>query len=257
MELMRTHSQGGFRLRFGWGLVEALELTADPDRQLVVIVDVLSFTTTVSVAADMGVEVWPYRWRDDSAQGFAQERDAELAVGRSVAAEGQISLSPASLRRASGLRRLVLPSPNGSTIAQALDRPSMTVIAACLRNAKEVANLVGTQMRLDPSLPLSVVAAGERWGDGSLRPAVEDLWGAGAVLAAVLDPVAQAASPEARAAAAAYGEAPGSVPDLLLHCASGRELTAAGFQQDVEIAAEIDSSRSVPVLLGGRFVNTA
>lgn len=254
---MSPHAQSDFRVRFGWGLTEAFTLTAEPIRQLVVVADVLSFTTTLSVAADLGIEVWPYRWRDASAQRFADERGATLAVGRGNAVREQVSLSPASLRRATDVRRLVLPSPNGSTIAEALDRPHLTVAAACLRNAEEVANLVATEMELNASLPLTVVAAGEHWDDRSLRPAVEDLWGAGAVLAAVLDSIRDSPSPEARTAAAVYQHIAGAVPSLLFDCASGRELVAAGYRQDVEIAAEIASSRAVPVLLEGRFVNTA
>ncbi|WP_260850992.1 hypothetical protein [Rhodococcus sp. WB9] len=32
---------------------------------------------------------------------------------------------------------------------------------------------------------VSVIAAGEKWPGGELRPAIEDLWGAGAVLSAL------------------------------------------------------------------------
>ena len=43
------------------------------------------------------------------------------------------------------------------------------------------------------------------------------------------------------------------LPHDLLHCASGRELTEAGFVADVEIAAQRDVSEVVPVLVGESF----
>ena len=57
-----------------------------------------------------------------------------------------------------------------------------------------------------------VVPSGERWPDDSLRPCVEDLWGAG-----------------------------------------GRALAAAGFADDVAVAAQLDASDVVPVLDGEAF----
>ncbi|WP_205855914.1 hypothetical protein [Phytoactinopolyspora endophytica] len=44
-----------------------------------VVVDVLSFTTTLSVAMDQGATVYPYRWKDDSAADYAHAHDAKLA----------------------------------------------------------------------------------------------------------------------------------------------------------------------------------
>jgi len=107
---------------------------------------------------------------------------------------------------------------------------------------------VNARLAGDPDLKVVAIAAGERWNDGSLRPAVEDLWGAGGFLAA-LD--VDSFSPEARAAAAAYKDAADELPNLLYDCAGGRELTQYGFPQDVAIAAEMDSSRAVPVLRDG------
>jgi 2-phosphosulfolactate phosphatase len=73
-----------------------------PDAHVAVIVDVLSFTTTLSVAIDAGIEVLPYRWRDASAVRYAADHDAVLAVGRSSAKPGSISLSPGTIRSVHG-----------------------------------------------------------------------------------------------------------------------------------------------------------
>ena len=99
---------------------------------------------------------------------------------------------------------------------------------------------------------VAVVAAGERWPDDSLRPSAEDLWGAGAVLALLPD---ADLSPEARLAADAFRAVEATLTKELLDCASGRELSAAGFGEDVEVAAELDVSDVVPVLHDGEFVH--
>ena len=175
------------------------------------------------------------------------------------------------MARVSGVDRVVLPSPNGSSIAFGLADSGCTVVGACLRNRTAVARWLQAQ-----GGTVAVVAAGERWPDGSLRPAAEDLWGAGAVLALL---PRDGLSPEALLAADAFravvGEvvrdstAPGSPdrgpfvhglprPDPLLatalrDCASGRELATAGFAEDVDVAAELDASDVVPVLADGAF----
>jgi 2-phosphosulfolactate phosphatase len=87
------------------------------------------------VALDRGIEVLPVRWRDGRAAALAEERNAMLAGPRGV---GGVSLSPVSIRRAQGLTRLVLPSPNGATLCAELADHG-TVITACLRNASVVA----------------------------------------------------------------------------------------------------------------------
>ena len=142
----------------------------------------------------------------------------------------------------------MLPSPNGSSICFALADSGLTVVGACLRNRAAVARWLAPA--LAAGRKVAVVAAGERWPDGSLRPGLEDLWGAGAVLAA-LDQTQ--ASPEARHAALAFGAASPRLGDELLACASGVELVEAGFRDDVLMAAELDVSDVVPVLTGEAF----
>lgn len=234
--------QARHRVRFDWGPTAAAAL-ADGSGTLVV-VDVLSFTTAVSVAVDRGTAVHPAPWRDARAGALARTLDARLAVGRrSVTAQQPWSLSPAALRAAPAPERLVLPSPNGSAIAASA---SGAVVAACLRNATAVAGWLRDH---DDAWPVTVIAAGERWRDGSLRPALEDLLGAGAVIAALPE---HAWSPEAEAAAAVF-RTTRSVPDAVRHCASGVELAESGFAEDVEIAVELDRSSAVPVLREGAF----
>jgi len=217
-----------------------------------VVVDVLSFTTTLSVALAVGSTVLPYRWNDETAAAYAQEHDAVLAVGRSDAGPGQISLSPGTLRATPAPTRVVLPSPNGSTIAHHLGTAAAVCLGASLRNATAVADWVAS--RCDPdAASVAIVAAGEQWPGGGLRPAVEDLWGAGSVVDRLLRLGWATLSPEAIAARAAWQAAADHMLDALLGCASGRELTDKGYRADVQIAAEVDSSHSIPLLRDQTF----
>lgn len=125
--------QQAYRVRFGWGPVGA-EAIGPVD--IAVVVDVLSFTTTLTAAVERGIEVFPARWRDDRAEAYAREQDAVLAVQRQDAVPGRPSLSPASPREAEGVRRLVLPSPNGSTISTLLAESGATVVGASLRKSR-------------------------------------------------------------------------------------------------------------------------
>ncbi|MEV6284052.1 2-phosphosulfolactate phosphatase [Kribbella sp. NPDC051770] len=239
------YAQTAYRVGFDWGPAGAAAVPG----AVVAVVDVLSFTTSVTVAADRGITVLPYRWRDSSAIEYAEKHAAALAVGRSEAGADGISLSPATIRRAAGVERLVLPSPNGSTISQQLADSGSTVVAVSLRNAAAAAEWAAAQ-----AVQVVAIAAGERWRDGSLRPAVEDLWGAGAFVARLQELGVGPLSPEARAAAAAYREVADELPEMLRECAGGQELKQYGFPEDVAIAGEVNSSRSVPVLRAGAFV---
>jgi 2-phosphosulfolactate phosphatase len=242
----QAHGQSSYDVRFDWGPTGAAAIAAGA--HLAVVVDVLSFTTTLSVAAQRGVTVFPYRWRDATAEQYAADRAATLARGRS---QGGVTLSPASVLAAPELERLVLPSPNGSSISFDLAGSGMTVVGACLRNRTAVAKWLAP--RLGSGSRLAVVAAGERWPDGSLRPAVEDLWGAGAVLAALGDLGVTGFSPEAEQAVAAFTSAEPAPGDRLCASASGRELDAIGFGEDVRVAGELDAGDVVPVLEGEAF----
>jgi 2-phosphosulfolactate phosphatase len=175
--------QGEASVRLEWGEAGVRHLA--PGVDAVVIVDVLSFSTCVDVAASRGAEV--------------------LAA----------------------------------------------VFAACLRNAAAVgARLSGRYERI------LVVPAGERWPDGTLRPTLEDLLGAGAAVGALgLETLGGSVSPEAQSARVVFRAMRDQVPEVLAACASGRELIERGFPQDVTLAADLDVSRCVPMLRGTAFVD--
>ncbi len=270
-----SHSQDRHPVRLEWGAEGALALTRYALERgasaYAVVVDVLSFTTSVTVAADAGRTVLPYRWGHDGARAFADERSAVLAQPRSHTREGGISLSPKSIRDSNVSNAIVLPSPNGSTIAESLAGSGAVVIAAALRNRAAVGRWLARRLAEfhDPhqvgGAVVILVPAGERWPDGSLRPAVEDLWGAGGVAAALIQqleggfegyPASGLLSPEAATACSAYSAVTGARDRLsaaLAGCASGRELIDSGWPDDVTIAGELDASLSVPVLSDGAF----
>ena len=225
-----------------WGLagLEALKGEAD----VFVVVDVLSFSTCVDVACGRGAIVFPFPFGDrDKAAAEASRRDAILA-GRRYDLDARYSLSPPTLEKLDVGERLLLPSPNGSRISFAAgDTP---VLAGCLRNATAVAR---TATEIAAGGTVAVIPAGERWPDGSLRPAIEDLLGAGAILNALTGNL----SPEARIARSAFEAARPDLSDVVRHSVSGRELVDLGFPQDVEMALDLNASGCAPVLVEGAF----
>ena len=264
-----AHRQSAYPVRFEWGPTGAAATAGGA--AYAVVVDVLSFTTAVCVGVERGIAVHPFAWKDERAREYADRVGATLAIGRHEARRlgGGLSLSPAHIAAAEGVERLVLPSPNGSSIAAALSAGDLsagdqgpTVVAACLRNRTAVARHLSAEVsvlarRGVDSGAITVVAAGERWPDGSLRPAVEDLWGAGAVLAALVDLGVDGLSPEARVAEAAYRAVEPDLATAVTACASGRELVDGGFEEDVAIARELDVTDRVPVLSAGAFHHVA
>jgi 2-phosphosulfolactate phosphatase len=250
---MSFRSQAGHSFRFDWGLEGLRELA--PISDVVVIVDVLRFTSAVSAAIESGCTVFPYRWAQSDAADFARARSATLAGLRE---DGGLSLSPTDLLTLNEHHRIVLPSPNGSTLAfAARDLGARNVFAGCLRNASATAR--AARHIAAPGGSIAVVAAGEQWNgsEGPLRPAVEDLLGAGAVLAA-LDPAASAAapncSPEAAAARAAFVAARWQLPEALRQSVSGQELLDRGWDDDVSTSAALDVTALAAVLLDDAFV---
>ncbi|WP_024818192.1 2-phosphosulfolactate phosphatase [Arthrobacter sp. 31Y] len=235
-----------YSVRFEWGLDGARAVV--PGADLAVVVDVLSFTTCVSVAVDRAAMVFPYPLRDASANEFAAHHDAVLAGPRD--SEG-LSLSPASLRGASVLDRVVLPSPNGSTISHQLAASARQVVAVSLRNAAATAEWVRATLPADAVI--AVIAAGEKWAHGALRPALEDELGAGAFIAGLAAAGRGNFSPESAAAAAAFDAAEPRLATILRGCSSGRELMDAGYADDVDIAAELNASQVVALLRDGAF----
>ena len=233
--------QHDFRGRLDWGLAGVRQLA--PVVDLVVIVDVLSFSTAVSIAVDQGARVVPYRSRDEGAAAHARSIGAVLASpNRNTRGP---TLSPASLTTLRPGQVVVLPSPNGGTCAVEAAESGTMVVIGCLRNATAVGRLIAGH-----GGSAAVIACGEAWPDRSLRPAVEDLLGAGAILAAM---DAAALSPESRLAAAGFRGLRGSLASAMRDSASGRELVAAGFADDVELAADLDATDLVPVLVDGAF----
>ena len=235
--------QQEFDIRCEWGEHGVAVLA--PISDAIIIVDVLSFSTSVDIAVHNGALVFPFLWRDDRAIRFAASVNAELAESRRTSS--RYSLSPASLLSIKPGTRLVLPSPNGATLTLAA-RPA-PVFAGCLRNAQAVASAA---RKFGPKI--AVIAAGERWSDDhSLRPSFEDFIGAGAIISSLSGRL----SPEAASAAAAFREAKPGLGEYLRQCRSGKELVELGFAEDVELAAELNVSDCAPILSGEAYVREA
>jgi 2-phosphosulfolactate phosphatase len=233
MKIADYYKQMPYKARFEWGY-EGVH-THGQVSDILVIIDVLSFTTCVDVVLGRGGIVYPYQINDESARAFAAKQNAILAGMRGDA----ISLSPATLCSLQSGSRIVLPSPNGSTASVLAKDCGAMVLAGCLRNARAIANFI---LRQEKSV--AVIACGERWPNGNLRPALEDMVAAGAILS---ECSGYDLSPEAEMAVAAYQRSRENLETLLTHAISGQELISMGYPEDVRIAAMLNVSEIVPL----------
>jgi 2-phosphosulfolactate phosphatase len=236
---VKPFSQEAWDCRCEWGL-SAVAALAPAD--VTIVVDVFSFTTCVDVAVSRGVSILPYAWNDASAAEFARSQGAELAGRRRQA---RYSLAPASYLEAPAGLRCVLASPNGAQLTLAAAATAPVLLAGSLRNARAVADQaqqLGTTF--------NVIPAGERWLDGSLRPALEDWLGAGAILRSLPG----SRSPEAESAVALFERHRDRLIEILDQCGSGRELDGRGHTRDKLIAGQLDVSSAVARFDGMAFV---
>jgi 2-phosphosulfolactate phosphatase len=154
------------------------------------------------------------------------------------------SLSPATLLEIPADMRLVLPSPNGSTLS--LLTGAIPTLAGCLRNARAVARAAQ-----ELGKRISVIPGGERWKtDGDLRVAIEDWLGAGAIITNLEGE----RSAEAEVARLTFEAARGQLNTMLERSISGQELIQRGRRKDILLAADLNASTSAPLLRDRAYV---
>lgn len=204
--------QSRYQVRHEWGAAGLARLAP---ANVVVVVDVLRFSTTVTNAVAQGGRV-----------PLDADAHAVSINGAAVAAAAEASgalVMLGSLRNASAVAAAVLAEQQRRG-----DRTSVAVIAG--------GELTG------------------RGPEAALRFAVEDQLGAGAIVDALAGLGIDHTSPEAAAACEMFRGLRGAVRHLLTASGSGRELITAGRRDEVLGAAEVDAVGVVPVLRDGVFV---
>jgi len=209
---------------------------ASQPADVAIIVDVLSFSTSVAIAAERGAKIFPFHGDAGLLAALVGAKAASTTRSRSMP-----SLSAASLSGLSPGDAIVLPSPNGARCS--LAAVASHVFCGSLRNAAAVAALAARAGE-----DIMIVPAGETWPDGSMRVAFEDLAGAGAII----ERLGGNMTPEAGAAVAVFEDSKRDLRQRLFACPSGAELVERGFGEDVEIASQLDASAVAPMLIPHR-----
>jgi 2-phosphosulfolactate phosphatase len=257
---MRESAVGGFEpwpdssVHVSWGTVGAALAAERGD--VVVAVDVLSLSTTLSIAVARDFTCLIYS-RDELEElggpAFAGIRlGARPLLTRAHIVPEAPSLSPSSLLVADPGQRVVVASDDGAALVAAAAKAPALLIGG-LRNATACARTAARLLGATRAGRVTVVGVGGRWdspvGDaGELHPCVEDWIGAGAICAGLAE-LGYSLSAEARLAAA--GLASETVLEDLADCVSARELRDAGYAADVELALQVDADETVPVRMTG------
>ncbi|MDZ5145728.1 MULTISPECIES: 2-phosphosulfolactate phosphatase [Microbacterium] len=149
---------------------------------------------------------------------------------------------------------MILEGDPTAELALAAGREGAHVVVGGLRNAAAVAaHVLEVQRTRGERTGISIIAAGSPDADG-LRFAVEDLLGAGAVVAALGDLGIDHASPDAAVAGEGFRALAGAARHLLTASGTGRALAAVGAREAVLSAAARDAASVVPIVRDGSIV---
>lgn len=209
--------QAKYQVRFDWAAAGGRRIL--PGAHVAVLVDALSFTTSVVVAAERGTET-------DVSDAASAGGTGALALA--LAADGAIVLA-ASMRNRTAVAEWILAMQE-----QRGERVIVAVVAA------------GEPTR-QPTGDRAAAA------DGGIRFAIEDQLVAGAVIDALIGIGIDHISPEAAVAGASFEGLRHAATHLMSASGSAVALAAAGRGGEVRPATARDVTRVVPELRDGAF----
>jgi 2-phosphosulfolactate phosphatase len=222
----RMFDQSPYKCRVEWGGRDAREAALRGD--ITIIVDVLSFSSTVTTALNFGASIFPFPPpMNETAIDYAKSIGAQLVWGRAEAAKfGGHSLSPTSFTPADDGQKFVICSLNGAACTWVASKVPALLIG-CFLNASAVSN-AANQLNMKIGANISVIACGEKWSsnlenENNMRPGIEDYLGAGFILSML----GGSKSPEAQVCIGAYEHSKAKIQELVWDCGSGRELRDA------------------------------
>lgn len=238
--------QSPFQCRIDWGPKGTYEAANRND--ILIIVDVLSFSSTVVTALHQGVIIYPFPMEGD-VNSFGASINAEVLFDRREGKRlGRPSLSPVSFNEAHKGKKFVLCSPNGATCTKLSGKVPALLIGSLL-NASAVAK-AANEVQKRTNANITVIACGERWSnleenEDKLRPCIEDYLGAGAIL----NFLEGTKSPESKVCIAAFQNSREQLEELIWESGSGRELRGKDFADDVKHSSRLDVFQEVPILV--------
>lgn len=227
------------------------------NKDIVVIVDTLRFSTAVVTAIVQGFTIYPAFDRSVGKK-LAARLDAQLA---GKPGESKYTISPYSYLNAaaSDEKRVVLPSPNGSACSELVGEGDIAFIG-CFLNARAVAQhscIVAQEKHRN----ITIIAAGEqRAVDTGERIvyepkeayrvfAIEDYLASGAILSYLQG----SKSAEAQICELSFVATRERLLEFLLKSFSGRYLIENGLENDVKHAAQLNSYDVIPVIHDGKI----
>jgi 2-phosphosulfolactate phosphatase len=231
---------------------------------IIVIVDVLRFSSATTVAVYKGVIIIP-SYSKRLSKVLAKRFNAEISGSSREPTKWKYSLSPLSYLNAKKNTKVVLFSPNGAKCSAIAGHAKHAFVGSFL-NATIIGNYVSRISR-KINEDVTVVSAGETELTKLLKRlpveesfvnkenkeyfALEDFLGSGAIISATnLD-----RTTNARHAELSYLKYRNNLLETLKSCVGARYLINSGREHEVDFCLQLDKYNCVPKISGDRIIN--